>query len=56
MSCYVRNTFVFIEDFMGKSSTVHINGQKVYPHRRLSEGFVFTYPNLKQALTEIVHS
>jgi len=41
--------------FFGEGSTVLTNGQMAYPKHLLSEGFVFTYPNLKQALTEVVN-
>lgn len=43
-----------LEALLGEGAQVVLEGQQVLPKRTTSYGFEYQYPNLKQALTEIV--
>jgi hypothetical protein len=43
-----------LEALLGEGAQVVLEGQQVLPKRTTNYGFEYQYPNLKQALTEIV--
>jgi len=38
----------------GQASCIMLNGANIYPHKLLDQGFKFTYPEMKEALHEVV--
>jgi uncharacterized protein (TIGR01777 family) len=38
----------------GQASCIMLNGANIYPHKLLDQGFKFTYPELKEAMQEVV--
>lgn len=41
---------------LGESSEMVLKGQNVYPGRLMAEGYQFTYPQLKPALTQLIRA
>ncbi|WP_422138597.1 TIGR01777 family oxidoreductase [Endozoicomonas sp. ALC020] len=41
---------------LGESSEMVLKGQNVYPERLMAEGYQFTYPQLKPALTQLIRA
>jgi hypothetical protein len=46
---------IALELLLGDGAIVVLEGQQVLPKRTLETGFAYQYPQLKSALTEIVH-
>lgn len=53
---FVKMPARVLKFMLGESSEMVLKGQNVYPQRLMAEGYQFTYPQLKPALTQLIRA
>ncbi|WP_257253418.1 MULTISPECIES: TIGR01777 family oxidoreductase [unclassified Endozoicomonas] len=51
---FLKMPAMVLRGMLGESSEMVLKGQNIYPQRLMAEGFSFTYPQLKPALTQLI--
>lgn len=51
---FLKMPAMVLRGMLGESSEMVLKGQNIYPQRLIAEGFSFTYPQLKPALTQLI--